>query len=738
MRKNKPAVHITTTSHRFRIVIVLIIFVFAIISIICRLYLIQCLRHEKYAKDADIQHIINVRMPAKRGAIIDRNEVELAVSVDVYDVVCSPNAIAGVKNSKDKRKKNIDLVLARELAPILGQSPKKLLATLTSDTQAKRIMVQKSIDINDQVQVDKILKRYGVRNEVTLEAVPKRLYPKNELACHVIGPVGIGYDDTTFNVSHENMGLGGVELNQQKNISGNYTKSLRIQDHFGRFLTPEDYTSILSVEGNRLQLTIDETIQHAAERVLGETVQKYKATGGTVVVMDPMTGEILALANYPNFDLNHFRDYAKNREVWRRLSRNEAVEGVIEPGSTAKIFTAAAALEEKAVQLTDKFNGFGGRIVFCNRVLRDSHPYGWLTFPQVIEVSSNIGIHQVAQRMSPTTLRSYFTKFGFGSRTGVELPGEAYGLVPGIKQWTPLTMSRISFGQSISMSPLQLACAVSAIANGGLLMKPHIVKAVYNAQNGKIKETQPEVKQRVISFIAAKTLSAIMEGVVERGTGKMAKMDNYRVAGKTGTAQVALENARGYKSGRYNSSFVGFVPAEAPRVVIAVVIYEPTGGFHTGGSVAAPAFKSIAEEALIQLGVHPSLPPAPTRGSNQIIAQDENDDYLDIPVIETDRNIVMVSQKSGNISGAVPPSTGNTQLVSYTGESTVAGWKPAPLLMPDVRGMTKRKVAVMLAPYKMKAQLIGSGVAIEQIPAPGNEIKFDSNCIIRFSGSGTN
>jgi cell division protein FtsI (penicillin-binding protein 3) len=738
MRKTKPAVHITTISHRIRIFIVLLIFIFAFFSIICRLYLLQCLNHDKYAKDADKQHVSNIRMPAKRGAIVDRNGAELAVSVDLYDVVCSPNAIAGIKHSKDKRKKNIDLILAQELAPILGQSQKKLLTTLTSDTQVKRIVIEKGIDIDDQLKVDAVLKKYGVRNEVVLEAVPKRLYPKNELACHVMGWVGVGYDDTTLNVTHENKGLGGIEQIQQKNIGGTYTRNVRFQDHFGQALTPLDYASILSVEGNRLQLTIDETIQHATERVLSDTVQKYKAVSGSAVVMDPVTGEILALANYPNFDLNHYRDYAKNRDLWHRISRNEAVEGSIEPGSTAKIFTAAAALEEKVVQLTDKFNGFQGRIMFSNHVLHDSHPHGWMTFPQIIEVSSNIGIHQVAQRMSPATLRNYITKFGFGSRTGIELPGESYGLVPGLKQWTPLTMSRISFGQSISMSPLQMACAVSAIANGGVLMKPHIVKAVYNAQNIKIKETQPEERQRVMSYATAKTLTEIMEGVVERGTGKPAKMDNYRVAGKTGTANVVLENARGYKSGRYNSSFVGFVPAEAPRAVIVVIISEPTSGVYYGGPVAAPAFKAIAEETLIQLGVHPTLPPAPNGQNNQIIAEEQKDDYLSIPAVDNSRKIVLVSHTPGNNPVATTIPDKNGQVITYAGVSSADGWKPAPLLMPDVRGMTKRKVAVMLAPYKMSIRLNGSGVAIEQTPAPGNEIKFGTNCIIRFSGNGTN
>jgi stage V sporulation protein D (sporulation-specific penicillin-binding protein) len=738
MRKKKSAVHITTLPHRIRIVIIFIFFSLAFLSVICRLYHLQFLNHEKYNKEAEQQHHKDVKLSAKRGAIFDRNGNELAVSIDLFDVVCSPNAIAQVKYSKDKWKKNIDVKLAEELAPILEQSGKSLLTSFTSDTKARRIVIAKGIDIISHDKVNAVLMKYRVRNEAILEPVSKRFYPKKELACHVIGPVGIGYDDTTNNVHQENLGLGGAEQNQQKNISGTNTKTVCLQDNKGRVLTPLDYTSLLSVEGNQLYLTIDETIQHAAEQVLHETVEKNKATGGSVIVMDPFTGEILALANAPNFDLNRYREIARNREVWRRVSRNEAIEGVIEPGSTAKIFTAAAALEEKTVKLTDKFYGYKGKVVFCNRILRDSHPYEWLTFPEVIEVSSNIGIHQVAQRMSPTNLRHYFTQFGFGSRSEIELPGEAYGLVPSLKQWTPLTMSRISFGQSISMSPLQLTCAVAAIANGGMLMKPHIVKAVYDAQGRKIKETSPEPVRRVISDLTAKTLSAIMEGVVERGTGKMAQMKLYRVAGKTGTAQVVLENARGYKRGKYNSSFVGFVPAEAPRVVITVIINEPSGGLYFGGTVAAPVFKKVAEEALTQLGVHPSLAPLLNSDSSQIVAQVEQESTPAVDKGKVQNTLLLVSNPQGNPRTVLPAPNSAVQMVSYAGESSAIGWKPAPLLMPDVRGLTKRKVAYLLSPYKISMQFIGSGVAVGQTPAPGNEIKFGTTCVICFSANGKN
>ncbi|MDI6782909.1 MAG: penicillin-binding protein [bacterium] len=721
MRKTKSAVHITTLPHRIRIVVIFLLVILAFISVLCRLYHLQCLNHEKYVQEAERQHYKEVELPAKRGAIFDRNGTELAVSIDVFDVVCSPNAIAQVKNSKAQRKRNIDGKLAKALAPILNQSEKSLLTTFTSDTKAKRVVIAKGIDGIDLAQVNAVLTKYWVRNEVVVEPVSKRFYPKAELACHVLGPVGIGSGDTTYTRRQENWGLYGIEQKQQKNISGSFTKTVRLQDYSGRNLTPLDYASLLGVEGNRLYLTIDETIQHAAERVLEEAVEKNKAAGGCMIVMDPFTGEILALANVPNFDLNRYREIARNQAVWRKVSRNEAVEGVIEPGSTAKIFTAAAALEEKAVTLTDKFYGYKGKVVFCNRVLRDSHPYEWLTFPEVIEISSNIGIHQVAQKMSPARLRDYFVEFGFGSRSGIELPGEAYGLVPGLKQWTPLTMSRISFGQSISMSPLQLTCAVAVIANGGMLMKPHIVKAVYDAQGRKIKELRPEPVRRVISDLTAKTMAAIMEGVVERGTGKMAKMELYRVAGKTGTAQIVLENARGYKPGKYNSSFVGFVPAEAPRVVITVIINEPSAGFYYGGTVAAPVFKAVAEEALTQLGVHPSLPPAP----NAYEVRDW------IPA--------SAGMTSAPLPTVIPAKSGTgVRMVTYAGGSSAEGWKPAPLLMPDVRGLTKRKIAYLLSPYKMGMRFVGSGVAVEQSPAPGEEIKFGTICVIRFTANWKN
>lgn len=751
-KKTKPPIHITTTAHRYRIGFILFIFIFSFARLVLRLYQVQCLQHEEHLIKAIKITTTKPTIPAKRGTIFDRNGNELAVSIDYYNVICSPQAIAQVKKSQDKRKKDIDTKLTKALAPILHLPEKQVLSTFLSDTNLQRVILKKEIDIATKLQIDAIRAKYYIQNEVDFETVSKRLYPKAELACHIIGPAGIGYHDTTYNTCGENRGLFGIELRQQNQLGGTYTRASCLRDRWGRPLTPLDYTLLLSVKGNQLYLTIDETIQHAAERELKSAVEQFKAVGGCIIVMDPFTGEILALANEPNFDLNRYGEIAKDREFWQRVSRNEAVEKVIEPGSTAKIFTAAAALEEDAVKLTDKFYGYKGKIIFCNRTLRDAHPYEWLTFPQVIELSSNIGIHQVAQRMSPATLRKYLTEFGFGNRSGVELPGEAYGLVPSLSEWTPLTMSRISFGQSISMSPLQLTCAVAAIANGGILMKPHIIKAVYDAQGIKIKESVPEQVRRVISYSTATTLTAIMEGVVERGTGKAAQLESFRVAGKTGTAQVVLENAKGYKSGKYNSSFVGFVPAEAPRVVITVILNEPCGGLYYGGTVATPPFKAVAKEALTQLKVHPSLlprMPATKTYPEQIVKLDEKEIPKSKfesrnPKSETDSIPQLPLPSSNQVAPGISipglPSIQDVavRLVTFRDTPSENTIMPASYSMPDVRGLTKRKVTLLLASRKLsglKVRFVGSGIAIDQTPVPGKEIQIGDQCLIRF---GTN
>ncbi|MCX7919105.1 MAG: transpeptidase family protein [bacterium] len=736
MRRTKPSVHVTSRAHQIRILFILLGFIIIFASIGLRLYHLQCIQYKKYRVLADNQHIVKSQLPAKRGAIYDRNGKELAISIESYDVICSPEAIAQVKKGSDKLKKNIDVKLAKELASILHQPEPELLKLFTTDTTSQRRIIAREIDLAQYQQLQNIIAKYRIRNEIGFEPVSKRYYPKKELACHIIGSVGIGYSDERYKVRHANRGLTGIEQKQQKNICGSFAVIQTVVDALGKPITPVDDSSLLSVQGEQLYLTIDETIQYVAERVLAETIKKHKAAGGSVIVMEPNTGEILALANEPKYDLNRFCEYAKKPELWKNISRNRAVEDVIEPGSIAKIFTAAAALEENVVSLTDKFYGYNGKIVFCNRVLRDTHPYAWLTFPEIIEVSSNIGIHQVAQRIPPATFRQYLINFGFGNRTGIELPGETYGVVPALNQWTPLTMSRIAFGQSISMSPIQITCALAAIANGGMLMKPRIVKGIYDAKGNKIKESKPEPVRRVISELTAKTLARIMEGVVERGTGTLAKLDGYRVAGKTGTAQVVSDDGRGYKSGKYNSSFIGFVPAESPRIVISVIINEPSCNGYYGGTVAAPAFKKIACEVLTQLGVNLPLPVIDTdstKGNSDLTIAQKLPESIGNDKNNVDKPIVSDVPYPSDSPEGQRIIDGNIQLVNLDGKIPNSVPTSSLVLMPDVKGMTKRKVAYLFAQYKIPVRYVGSGIAVFQNPPAGEALKPGTNCVIYFS-----
>ncbi|MGZ8394933.1 MAG: peptidoglycan D,D-transpeptidase FtsI family protein, partial [Nitrospira sp.] len=364
----------------------------------------------------------------------------------------------------------------------------------------------------------------------------------------------------------------------------------------GRAVFPKGLNEEGAAAGHSLTLTVDEVIQYIAEKELDEAVSRSNAKSGTIIVMNPRTGAVLAMAVSPRFDPNAVAALAPDR--WR----NRALTDTYEPGSTMKTVIAAAALEEKVMTPGSMLYGENGQLSIANTVIHDHEKTGWMTFAQMIQKSSNIGAAKVGMALGEWRVYDYLKEFGFGDKTGIDLPGEMGGLLRGPRQWGKRSLASISMGQEIGVTPLQMVTAVSAIANGGVLMKPYVVSEIRNAKGQLVAQTMPQAKRRVISADTARTLTTLLEGVVTNGTGGKAAIPGYRVAGKTGTAQKVDPRSGKYSSTLLVGSFLGYVPAEDPRLAMIVLIDEPRGeGW--GGVVAAPVFRRVGEQVLNYLGV---------------------------------------------------------------------------------------------------------------------------------------
>jgi len=410
------------------------------------------------------------------------------------------------------------------------------------------------------------------------------------LMSHVLGFAGM-----------DGQGLEGIERRYEPYLRGAKQSVVLQRDALGRTVFPKGPNDLGPAPGHSVTLTADEVIQYIAEKELEEAVAASHAKGGIVIVMEPRTGAILAMAVSPRFDPNAVRAISADR--WR----NRALTDAFEPGSTMKIFVAAAALEEKVLAPGTLIYGEQGRMVVANTVIHDHDKSGWMTFAQVIQRSSNIGAVKAALSLGETRVHRFLTAFGFGERAEIDLPGEAAGLVKEPRDYGRRSLASIAIGQEIGVTPLQLITAVSAIANGGWLMKPFVVSEIRDGSGQLVFQAVPQVRRRPIAPETAQALGAILEGVVVVGTGSRAAIPGYRVAGKTGTAQKIDPETGGYSPTQFVGSFVGYVPAEDPRLAILVVIDEPQDEAW-GGVVAAPVFRRVAEQALPYLRVSPREP----------------------------------------------------------------------------------------------------------------------------------
>ncbi len=557
--------------HKNRIILVFIFFLILDGLLLSRLVYLQIAKSISLAKIADSQHKIIIELEPRRGTIYDRNMYKLAFNINA-------NSVFAVPKDMDEWQKPF---AAHRLSSILGVDRDFVLRRL----QRKKgfVWLKRKITEQESDQI-KALKLKGV--ELIRES--KRLYPNGYLAAHIIGFAGL-----------DNTGLEGMELLYDKYLKGRPGIRVTSRDAKRRFIPSEDEKLLTAVNGFNLILNIDETIQYIAEQNLDAAYHKYNARGGIIIVMNPHTGEILALANRPTYDPGFF--YLAQPEE----RRNRCVADSFEPGSVFKIVTASCALEKGVVAFQDKFFCENGKYWIAGHVLHDHEPYGTLTFKEVIEKSSNIGTVKVAQKLAPRDLYNYVKGFGFGQLTGIDLKGEVGGKTYPPEKWSKATISALPIGQEVTVTAIQLASAMSAIANGGNLMKPWIVREIIDEKGEVIASFEPTVIRRVLSEDTTRKMKEILQGVIETGTATLGKLETYTAGGKTGTAQK-IDPAGGYSHSKFVGSFVGFAPVNDPKIVVAVCLDEPHPQYY-GGTVSAPVFKKVAEDTLRYMGVQSDL-----------------------------------------------------------------------------------------------------------------------------------
>jgi cell division protein FtsI/penicillin-binding protein 2 len=550
-------------SHRKRALIMTVLLSVGFAAVFGRLADIMLVNHDWYLQKARSQQVRKEIVPVKRGIIFDRMGRELAINLETESIFCNPSEL-----------KSADQV-ARTLSATIHKDERIIYTKLVSGKHFSWVERKMETGAARQIQAMRL-------TGVGLVPEMKRVYPKGSLASHVIGFVNL-----------DNKGIEGVEKGYEKYLTAKEESSYVERDAKGNSLSQG---STKEIQGNNIVLTIDEGLQFILEKNLDAAMKKWSAVSGTAIMMDPFTGEILALANRPTFDPGELT------EIDLSEVRNRAITDCYEPGSTFKIVVGIAALEEKVVNPETRFDCSAGTIEVGGRRIKDDHKHGVLAFREVIQKSSNVGTIKTALMVGKPKFYEYIKKFGFGDRTGIDLQGEIQGLVKSPEKWSGTSIGAMAIGQEIAVTPIQILRAYSAVANGGYLVTPHVVKEIRSPDGTVVTKVEPKT-ERIISAETASIFRGILKTVTEQGgTATEAAVEGNHVAGKTGTAQLFDPKTKHYSKTRYISSFVGFVPADNPRLAMIVVIKEPKGQIY-GGVVAAPVFKDISNQALSYLTV---------------------------------------------------------------------------------------------------------------------------------------
>ena len=630
---------------RFRIYIVAFFFLVGLGIILARAYQLQVLERDKLASLARAGYRGTIELLPKRGTIYDREGHELAVSVEVESVYARPNLV---------KKKTY---AARQLSRALNVGQRKTRDLLRSNRPF--VWIKRKISPKEVRRV----KASGLEG-VGFTSETRRYYPGREIGAHLIGFAGA-----------DNQGLEGLERKYDPILKGPQNTLVQMRDAIGRPF----YISRPIYHGPKmhsLTLTIDKDILYKAQQALKLAVEKTKAKSGHCIVLNPETGEILAMAVVPLFNPNIFWKYRPHQ--WR----NRTIADCYEPGSTIKAFLLAAALETRTVSPQTTFYCEQGEFRLANHVIHDTKELGSLSVSDIVALSSNIGAVKIGQKLGYERFCMYLKKFGFGSKTGIDLIGERSGFIRPVEEAKEIDRATIFFGQGMTVSSIQLAVAMAAIANGGKLMRPYVVKAVKDQSGRIVKEFNPQMIRRAISPQTSREVARILERVVgEEGTGPLAAISGYRVAGKTGTSQKVDLRTKSYSDEDYVSVFVGFVPADKPKLVILVMVDEPKG-IPYGGLVAGPAFQEVGAWALNHLRITPEF---------RLVKMEK----------EPDRHETRISKSNSNPKTKVEN----------------------PGLLPDFRGQSMREVIKGGRELGLNVVLEGTGLAVKQTPRPGSSLK---------------
>ena len=670
-----------------RVILFYVLVLASVAVLVVRLVDLQVVKRDHYRQLAEAQSEGHVYVRVKRGEILDRNLRELAVSVESGSVGSHAGQVSDPGKAADA------------LAPFLPLSPEEIQKTLVSNTGftylARKIPPHQVTTIN-------ALNLKGIQVDWDV----KRTYPQWKLAAHVLGFVGV-----------ENEGLGGVEYLYDGLMRGEKTRvNIKVD---GRRHVYNRESSDTGSGANILVLNLDESIQYSVEQILAETVGEWKASSGSAIVMDVNTGEILALASHPTYNPNDYTNYGPEEK------RNRAILDIYEPGSTFKLVTLSAALEEGLVEPGELVDCRVGTVRLGRKVYREAkRSYGTLTFEEILAKSSNVGTIKMGLRLGEEPLYSYIRRFGFGSKTGVELPGEQVGLLVPPERWSRISIGALSIGQEIGVTPIQMVRALAVFGNGGYLVKPRLVRHILS-EDGKVLEESRVERERVLSAETVRTIRNAMGMVVERGTGRRARPAGYSAGGKTGTAQKFVDGS--YSRTRFVASFAGIAPLTNPVLAALVVIDEPRV-HHYGGLVAAPAFRRIMERALVSLHVPQDRPlPQQDRRLARKKKKRPTRQKMDLAASAAEEPWTRdgLEAELSSLRGEGNPDTDG-------GRSVAVATGTFPL--PDLSGLSLREALRKAGSLSLRLRVTGSGTVVAQHPKPGTPVFPESMCQVHLDG----
>lgn len=664
--------------------------------LVLRLIQIQVIQREKYSVQADIQYKHEIRLNPVRGAIYDRRMRQLAMNVPSVSIVAYPRDI------KDKA------ATAQKLSRVTGISSASLAAKM--HTRKDFVYLTRRATKRMGLSVEALgLKGIGVLQEST------RQYPRGTVASQLLGftdPDGRGLSGIEAAYNFSLFGIAGRAV-MQKTASGN-------RNLFKR----SEYPIVEAKDGNQVVLTIDHAYQSIAHHELRRTIQETNADSGVVIIMDPNTGEVLAMASEPSFNPNNYGKYSSSSYRLRFIT------DIFEPGSTFKLVTVAGLLNDGIYKPADRFFCENGEFKVAGETIHDVHGYGWLNLHDILVKSSNIGMAKSVQKIEDKSLiYRYARSFGFGAKTGIELPGEVNGQLHDMSKWSGFTPYAMAYGHEVAVSPIQMCNLFCTIANGGVLMRPYIVKEILDPQGRVMERNGSKAIRRVIEERTADVLKLMMADVVKEGTGQRAKIDGIDVCGKTGTARMVRSNGGGYIKGQYIANFGGFLPKDKPRLAIYVMIDNPKGSY-LGGDVAAPCFKRIAQQIMFHKGVDidaeegTDLELKFTQDDRRVVPNFVGYDRstaekiasrLDLDLAINGRQGVIVSQQP--VAGSTVNQHAAVQLVCKD-DAQAAPRR----VVPRVVGLPIRNAINVLSADGINAMVTGSGKVVQQTPPPGRAL----------------